>query len=176
MKNIQLRKCRIPINLTNIILASVSKNRVLNKFALTNNTLDDLNIEYLANLVKQNRKLYYLDIGQNDISHKNIQNFLKALMKNKSIQHLNIENWSLGSESVINERDKEKTKIHLNIISFLSTFFAKNKRLVHINLSYTRLVDGDIFQWLKTFQHSKSINGIYFLYIYSYSSKWQLYQ
>ena len=146
----------------------MSENTTLSKFGLTDVFLDDIGSKYLSTFIKKNKKLYYLNISYNEISYRNIAKLLSRLSVNKNIHHLNLESWTIGSESIINERDKEKIKSHEKSIKYIGKMIMKNIRLVHLNLSNTRLIDADIYQWLKSLKQSESLNGMTsYIYIYT---------
>ena len=156
---LNLSKCKIPINELMIILPIINK---LEWLDLSKCQLQSSEIKQLFSILKHMKYLHYVDLSSNNMTSDSVNEIAAMIENNKDIQTLSLPNCDLDQEDVKIIVQAMKTVTSLQYVNFnttevdnelasdVATVFSNNNKLEKLNFAKLTLKESG-FQDLKTY-------------------------
>ena len=153
---LSLNKVKILTNHLNSILEVMGNNCSLHKLGLSRLAFDEISIDWLVKILMRAKSLYSLDISGCEILAIHLSKVLTVIMKNRRLEYLNISWLPIGTQG-----EMIVSQLKDNIIKCLTKFMTRNKQLIHVDLSYSRITDIEFEQIVDVMLKSPSLISIH---------------
>lgn len=153
---LSLSRVKISTNHLNSILEVMGNNCPLQKLGLSRLAFDEISIGWLVKILVRAKCLYSLDISGCEILAIHLNKILEVIMKNRRLEYLNISWLPIGTqgEMIVSE-------LKASIMKSLVRFMSRDKQLIHVDLSYSRLTDVEFEQIADVMVKSCSLMSVH---------------
>ncbi len=140
----------------NSVLEMLSKSCSLTRLALARQAFDEISIDYLAKIARRAKNMYCFSIAGGELLASSLTQILKGLIRSKTLEYVDLSWLPLGSqgEMIVTELKQEISRL-------LCTFVARDKQLIHLDLSYSRLTDPQIVEIVSAMRKSESLLSLH---------------
>eukprot|EP00831_Metopus_contortus_P032450 TRINITY_DN26210_c0_g1_i1.p1 TRINITY_DN26210_c0_g1~~TRINITY_DN26210_c0_g1_i1.p1 ORF type:complete len:503 (+),score=42.42 TRINITY_DN26210_c0_g1_i1:1010-2518(+) len=140
----------------NQLLEVMGNNCPLLKLGISRLPCDEITVDWLSKILKKAHNLNFLDISGCEMLSIHLLQLLRILVRNRKLEYVNLSWLPLGSQG-----EMTMSSLKNEILILLCTFIAKNKQLVHLDLSYSRITDFQIKEILAYAIKSPSLMSLH---------------
>ena len=120
----------------NSILEIMSNNCPLQKLGLSQVFFDEISIDLLTRILLRAKNLYSLNLGGCEILSIHVNKILAVISKNRKLEYLDLSWLPLGTQG-----EMGASSLRQEILGNILKFIRRDKQLLHLDLSYSRLTD-----------------------------------
>jgi len=140
----------------NILLELLANCCSLSKLVLERMPFNEISIDLVSKIAKKGKSLYYFSIAGGELLGCHVVTILKGIAKNKLLEYIDLSWITLGSQG-----EMFVTEVKNEISSLLCNIIIRNKQLIHLDLSYSRLVDEQIKLIIESLKKSNSVLSVH---------------
>ncbi len=157
LRELGLFSVKVPVLILNAVLEGLGGVCLIQRLSLNDLACDEISVDFLTKIIRESKKLYYLSMSKFGVTPAQTARILQAVGGSKSIEYLDLSYLPCGTqgEVVITETKQE-------IIRLLSSCIRNSERLVHLDLSHTRLVDAQALELAKAMKKSPALSSVHF--------------
>ena len=131
---LSLNKMKTTSNYLNSLLEVMGNNCQLKKLGMAHLHFNEISIDWIKKIIKKGQNLYSLNISGSEMLSIHLKQILEILKKNRILEYVNLSWLPLGSQG-----DLTISALKEEMLSLLYAFIIRNKQLLHLDLSYSRI-------------------------------------
>lgn len=166
LEELRIENCKTSEEIMAQLIEQLNERCYLKKLGLVNVKINEESFDTLCDLVYYSDTLEELDISWAAVRPKKMAQLLKILADNKKIKTINLSNNMLFQESketpmdepLTGELQTEEDKV---CMEYLCNFLKRNKKLQHVDLSYTGFNEQQLWHIGPTLRRAKSLRSIH---------------
>jgi len=133
---LSLNKVKMATSHLNTILECMGNNCPLRKLSLSRMNFNEISIEWIKKILKKADNLYSINLSGSEMLSISLKQILIILSKNRRLEYVNLAWLPVGSQGELTISSLKE-----EIMNNLYTFIIRNKQLIHLDLSYSRITN-----------------------------------
>ena len=156
LQELRISSCNLTPQITSQLIEVITKRSYLKQFELSNAQMSDDDALGVAQFAMQSKNLEDLDLSFNDLLPKAMDILWSVIREHKKLLFLNIAHNNLiegnsGNNEAVVQATEER------VIGHLYRFLRHNKRLIHLDLTSTNLSEAAIMAILPAIKRAKNL-------------------